>query len=257
MKDPLTIVRNNQILFATYNQLKTNDIIYGRIRLGPGEEHLLTDLVERGIRLIPSATSQLASRSKAFQARIFNNFMLPDTLAVYDINALLLATSLYQRLHYSKVVLKRDRKNGGLGVHLFNSIEDLYNQVSGRDASFFPFIVQPFQQRFRDIRVIVLDDYIESYERINPDNFRQNLHCGGKATPYLLNDRQQAFCREVMRRGAFSYAHIDLMLIDDEECRLTEINLRGGLHGARISGEDYRRKIEAIHERRLVELQMA
>lgn len=255
MKDPLTIVRNNQTLFTSYNLLKTDDIIYGRIRLNPGEEHLLTDLVERGIRLIPSATSQVASRSKTFQARIFNDFMLPNTLAVYDIHSLLLATTIYQKLGCTKVVLKHDRKNGGLGVHIFNSIEDLYNQMSCGTA-LFPFVVQPFQEKFRDIRVIILDDYLEAYERINPDNFRQNLHCGGKAKPIQLNDRQQDFCRQVMRRGGFSYAHLDLMLIDDEKWCLMEINLRGGLKGARISGEEYRRKIEEIHERQLASLQM-
>ncbi|KJR97734.1 MAG: hypothetical protein VR65_22070 [Desulfobulbaceae bacterium BRH_c16a] len=255
MKGPLTIVRDNQTLFATYNQLKANDIIYGRIRLNPGEEHLLTDLVERRIRLIPSATSQLASRSKAFQARIFSDFMLPDTLPIYDIHTLLLATSLYRRLDYTQVVLKQDRKNGGLGVHLFNSIEDLYNQVSG-SISFFPFIIQPFQKEYRDIRVIVLDDYIESYERINTDNFRQNLHCGGKSTPYLLEDRYISFCREVMKRGAFPYAHLDLMITPESKCHLTEINLRGGLQGAKISGEDYRKKMDEIHMQELARWQI-
>ena len=250
MKDPFTIVRNNQTLFASYNQLKTNDIIHGRIRLKPGEDHLLTDLVARGIRLIPSATSQLASRSKAFQARIFSDYMVPDTMAVYDTHALLLASSLYQQQNHTKVVLKHDRKNGGLGVHVFDTIEDLYNQVCCSSYP-FPFVVQPFQERFRDIRVIILANYIESYERINPYNFRQNLHCGGKAVPFDLSDVQRDFCREVMQRGAFPYAHLDLMLLYNGQCQLTEINLRGGLKGARISGEDYRKKIEAIHEQQL------
>lgn len=253
MKDPPTIVRNNQTLFNSYNQLKTNDIICGRIRLKTGEDHLLTDLVERGIRLIPSATSQLASRSKAFQARIFSDFMLPDTLAIYDAHTLLLATSLYRKLHYTKVILKHDRKNGGLGIHLFDSIEDLYNQVN---CSFFPFpfIIQPFQENFRDVRVIVLDDYIEAYERINPNNFRQNLRCGGRAKSFSLNDRQLAFCREVMQRGVFPYAHLDLMVTADDEYHLTEINLRGGLKGAQISSEAYGEKIDAIHHRQLLKM---
>ncbi len=117
-----------ETLYSSYQQLKKNDIVCGRIRMKPGEEHLLTDLLERGIRLIPSATSQLASRSKTFQARIFSEFMLPGTLAIYDTHALLGASSLYRQQQYTKVILKCDRKNAGLGVHTFNDIEELYNQ---------------------------------------------------------------------------------------------------------------------------------
>ena len=82
----------------------------------PGEEHLLTDLLERGVHLIPSASSQLASRSKTFQARIFSEFMLPGTLPIYDTHALLSASSLYRQQQYSRVILKCDRKNAGLGA---------------------------------------------------------------------------------------------------------------------------------------------
>lgn len=255
MNDPPTVIRNNQTLFTSYNRLKKNDIIFGRIRLNPGEEHLLTDLVDRGIRLIPSATSQLASRSKVFQARIFGDFMLPDTLAIYDLHSLLLATSLYRKRQHTKVVMKHDRKNGGVGIHLFNDIEELYNRASSAAGS-FPFVVQPYQDRYRDLRVIILDEYVEAYERINPDNFRQNLHCGGKASPHTLDDRELTFCREVMERGNFPYAHLDLM-VTGERCYLTEINLRGGLQGAKISGEEYRKKMNAINERQLASRQTA
>ncbi len=253
MKDPLTVIRNNESLFTSYHQLKRNDIVFGRIRLKPGEEHLLTDLVERGILIIPSATSQLASRSKVFQARIFSDFMLPDTSAIYDLNGLLLATTLYRKQRHNKVVMKQDRKNGGVGIHLFSDIEELYNLASCTACS-FPFVLQPYRESYRDLRVVVLDDYVEAYERSNPDNFRQNLHCGGKSSPCMLNEPELQFCRAVMQRGGFPYAHLDLM-VTGGRCYLTEINLRGGLQGAQISGEEYRRKINAIHERLLANRQ--
>ncbi len=246
MKDQPTIVRDNQTLFASYQQLKKNDIIVGRLRLKPGEEHLLTDLLARGIRLVPSATAQLASRSKVFQTRIFSKYLPPDSLAIYDAQTLLQVSSLYLQRGHHRVVLKHDRKNGGLGVHIFSSIEDLYNQVSVA-AYPFPFIIQPFQSECRDIRVIIIGDYCEAYERSNPYNFRQNLHCGGKAKPYSLSDRQMTFCLEVMARGAFPYAHLDLMLMPDDAIHLLEINLRGGLRGAKISGQEYQQRITAVH----------
>jgi glutathione synthase/RimK-type ligase-like ATP-grasp enzyme len=254
LTDPPTIIRDNQSLFSYYQQLKKNDIICGRIRLSVGEEHLLIDLLDRGIRLIPSATSQLASRSKTFQARIFSDFMLPGTLPIYDRHALLQASSTYQQRRYTKVILKCDRKNAGLGVHVFSSIEYLYNQVCGGNAFSFPFVIQPFQTNSRDIRVIIFGDYIEAYERINPYNFRKNLHCGGQSVPYVLPENQLEMCRKVMRRGEFPYAHLDLMLTADGECRLMEINLKGGLRGARISSHDYRACLAAIHEKLVAQL---
>jgi ribosomal protein S6--L-glutamate ligase len=250
LKDPPTIIHDNQTLYSRYQQLQINDIVCGRIRIKQGEEHVLIDLLERGIRLIPSATSQLASRSKTFQARIFSEFMLPGTLAIYDTHALLSASSLYRQQQHTKVILKCDRKNGGLGIHVFNDIEELYNHASIGSIS-YPFVIQPYLSKIRDIRVIILGDYLEAYERINPYNFRKNLHCGGDSTPYTMTDQQVRFCEKVMQRGHFPYAHLDLLLTPNGDCHLAEINLRGGLKGAKISGKEYQEKIGAIHEKLL------
>lgn len=220
----------------------------------PGEEHILIDLIQRGVILVPSATSQLASRSKTFQARIFSEFMLPGTLPIYSSHDLLKASSTYQLRQYSKVILKSDRKNAGLGVHVYNDIEELYNQVSV--SSFpFPFVIQPYQHQSRDIRVIILGDYLEAYERSNPHNFRKNLHCGGKSKPYTLPEKQLEFCLQVMRRGAFPYGHLDLLLTKDNDYYLMEINLKGGLKGAAISGKEYQKKLSMIHAKLVGELQ--
>ena len=48
------IVTNNQELFSCYHDLKVGDIVLGRIRLADAQEHLLLDLVSRGIKLFPS-----------------------------------------------------------------------------------------------------------------------------------------------------------------------------------------------------------
>lgn len=250
MTDPPETIRDNDTLFRYYNQLTSSTIVCTRIRMRVGEEHLLTDLAERGIKLIPSATSQLASRSKVFQTRLFSDYMLPGTCAIYNTHALLDAIFLYQKQKITRVVLKRERKNGGLGVHLFSHIEDIYNQVTGGTFA-LPFVIQPFQPNCRDIRVVVLDDYVEAYERINNYNFRKNLHCGGESVPFTLDRKQVCLCRDIMTRGRFSYAHIDLLLTEEKKYWLTEINLRGGLKGAVISREEYLEKIEHIHEKTL------
>jgi len=140
-----------------------------------------------------------------------------------------------------------------MGIHIFENIEDLYNHTSNR-SSIFPFVIQPYQSKSRDIRVIILGDYLEAYERSNPYNFRKNLHCGGDSSPYTLPQKQLEFCRKVMQRGDFPYAHLDLILTSDGNYHLMEINLKGGLKGAKISGKEYQVKLDKIIEELLLKL---
>jgi len=220
-----------------------------------GEESLLVDLIDRGIKLIPSATSQLASRSKALQARLFGDLMVPQTIVVYDLHDLLEAICLYQRQKNSKVVLKHDRKNGGLGIHLFRDIEDVYTQAANTVLT-FPFVLQPFIGNASDIRVIIAGEYIEAYRRSNPDNFRNNLHWGGESSRWQLNDTQMEICSEVMTRGSFPYGHIDLMTTEDKKNYLAEINLNGGIKGAAISAPELKERKRDVEEKLLNELLM-
>ena len=173
--------------------------------------------------------------------------MIPGTVSVYDIHGLLDVLSRYKRTAIQQVILKHDRKNGGLGIHLFHDPEDIFT-LAANGVLPFPFVLQPFIVDSRDVRVIILGDYKEAYQRINPDNFRNNLHCGGKPIRWELSADQMALCNTVMLRGSFPYAHIDLMVTDDDTAYLTEINLRGGIRGAVITPQEYGRKIEDLHQ---------
>jgi ribosomal protein S6--L-glutamate ligase len=203
--------------------------------------------MERGVKLFPSATSQLASRSKVFQARIFQSLMIPGTQAVYDIHGLLNVISLYQNNNTKRIILKHDRKHGGLGVYLFKDVEEVFTLCSNNVLP-FPFVLQPFLEDSRDIRIISLGEYVEAYQRSNPNNFRNNLHCGGISTPWQLLEKQKTVCKTAMRRGAFPYAHIDLLLTPDDTVYLNEINLRGGIRGASIASGHYLEIINKINE---------
>ncbi len=240
------IIRDNKTLFEQYATLQAGDIVCCRLRLKPGEEHLILDLAERGIKAVPSFTSQLCSRSKAFQTRIFGQLMIPGTTVIYNIHDLLQAAGSYGRKGIENVVVKQEGKNGGLGVFLFKSIEDVYTQ-SALGVIPYPYVLQPFIADCRDLRVIILGEYTETYERKNPYNFRKNLHCGGEPVPATLGEAQQALCRTVMQRGSFPYAHLDLMESADGKTYLTEVNLRGGLRGAQISRDEYEQRINDIH----------
>lgn len=246
------IIKKNHELPALFQELRPGDIIACRLRLKYEEEHLLLDLVERGVHLIPSATSQLASRSKTFQARLLAPLMVPLTVVIYDIHGLLETVSLYGHHAIKKVVLKHDRKNAGLGIHLFRDIEDVYTQAANNVLP-YPFVLQPFIANSRDVRIVVLDDYIEAYERNNPDNFRNNLHCGGEANTFDLSSAQRKLCNEAMKRGSFPYGHLDLMITEKNETYLAEINLRGGIRGAAIDPGSYQKKVKSIEAKLLQE----
>ena len=247
------IISSNKELFAGYETLQAGDIITGRVRLSPGQEHLLLDLVARGVRLIPSASAQLCSRSKVYQATILGSFMARETRVVYSMNDMLEVVTAYGRAGIGSVVCKLDRANGGIGILKFASVEDVFSQAALKSLA-FPFVLQPYMAGCKDVRVVFLGEIVEAYQRFNPDNFRHNLHCGGSSSPWTLTHEQRDFCKRVMRRAEFLYAHVDLLLLADGTHCLSEINLRGGLRGAAINQQDYNEQVRRIQERELAKI---
>ncbi|KPK24146.1 MAG: 30S ribosomal protein S6 modification protein RimK [Desulfobacterales bacterium SG8_35_2] len=244
------VIRDNSTLRAQYESLRQGDIIVGRLRLRESEEPLLLDLCIRGVHLIPSGLSQLASRSKTFQTALFAQYMLPLTRAIHSHHDLVNAISDYEKNAITAVVTKLDRRNAGMGVHLWPSVEEVFTHASLGNIP-FPFVLQPFMPYSRDIRVVFLDDYIEAYWRHNPHNFRNNLHQGGQSKPCELSPAQLKLCRQVMKRGQFPYGHLDIIVTEEKKFYLGEVNLRGGIRGAQISPADYQARVEAIHQQLL------
>lgn len=247
------IVRDSATFVEQYNFLGPGDIIVGRLRIKPGEEHILLDLASRQVTLIPSAISQVCSRSKVFQVRLLGQFMLPHTAAVYDKHDIMELVGHYNCQNIGKVVCKLDRANGGQGILLFNSIEEIYNHAS-MGLLKLPFVVQPFIENVTDVRAVILGAKIEAYTRHNPDNFRHNLHCGGTSAPHELTEVQLRLCKKVMERAQFPYAYVDILIDREGNSWLSEINLRGGLRGAKLSQEDYLTETQRINEQLLDDL---
>lgn len=241
----MQLIPNNDTLHSQFHTLGQEHCFVGRVRIKAGEEFILHDLEQRGVLLFPSALSQILSRSKVAQTRILTEYMPPLSLAIFDHHELLAAVNLYGRKGVTRVITKDDRKNGGLGIHKWASVEDVFNQASLGPLA-YPFVLQPFYPEATDIRVIILGSYQESYQRHNADNFRNNLHCGGKGRAVNLTSPQQQLCESVMDRGNFPYAHIDLLTTTDGTSYLGEINLRGGLRGAQIKGSRYQETLDKI-----------
>ena len=93
--------------------------------------------------------------------------MLPQTRPIHGLHDLIKTISDYQKHSITKVVTKHDRRNAGMGIHLWDSVEDVFTQASFNNIP-FPFVIQPFMPDCKDIRVVVLDDYLEAYWRHNP-----------------------------------------------------------------------------------------
>ncbi|MEW6218580.1 MAG: hypothetical protein AB1634_03485 [Thermodesulfobacteriota bacterium] len=240
------LITDNASWRAQHHHLVSGDVIACRLGLKPGEEHLLVDLLERGVTLFPSATAQLASRSKVLQAALFGPWMVPHTLAIRDQHELVAAFPRYAQAGVGPVITKSDRANAGMGILRWPDLEAVFAQASLGTLA-YPFVLQPFVAGATDIRAIFLGDHHEAYRRHNPHNFRHNLHFGGSRQPVALTAAQERLCGEVMARGRFPYGHLDLLVGADGVSYLSEINLRGGLKGARIKGAAYLTRLAAIH----------
>jgi ribosomal protein S6--L-glutamate ligase len=229
-----------------YRQLASGDLVVGVLAVRPGEEIKMLDLAAKEVSFFPSMLSQFLSRSKAAQAEVLADYMVPGSFVAYALADL--AAHLPEFQGRDAVVAKRDRGHLGLGVSLWPSLETLYSLASLQGLT-YPLVVQPFLADARDVRVVVLGDYVEAYERLNPHSFRKNLFQGGSSRPFTLTQERQHFCREVMARGNFPYAILDLLL-DPENGRpyLSEISFKGGLTGAHLSQAEFRDRVAALEE---------
>jgi ribosomal protein S6--L-glutamate ligase len=207
----------------------------------------LLDLLDRGVAFFPSALAQMLIRSKAAQAEVLGEFMVPGTFVAYSHADL--ARHLGESRAYSdgQVITKRDRAHLGLGVSLWPSLETLYS-LGGLQGLPYPLVVQSFLTEGRDFRVVVLGDYAEAYERLNPRSFRKNLFQGGSSRPAPLSSELLGFCRRVLDRGKFPYAILDVLASAAGDLYLSEISMKGGLTGARLSQAEFRERVQNLEE---------
>ena len=231
------IIRSNRELKERYDELKAGDCFVGMLAFKHVKRRVFIDLLERGVRFFPSALSQTLAASKVAQALACRPWMAPHTLVVAKRVDLMHAINTYSQHGIGPVVTKADRQDCGFGIHRWDNTEAVYNQAS-LNTSFYPFVLQPFLENYTDVRVIIAGDYCDAYIRQNQHNFRMNLAVGGTSRPYDLNEGQLAVCHDVMERGKFPYAHIDLLVTAEGRTYLSEIALNGGMKGARIKRQE-------------------
>ncbi|MBW2437320.1 MAG: hypothetical protein PVH74_10135 [Desulfobacterales bacterium] len=242
------IVKKTRELKALYHELSGGDVFIGNLSLKYLKQTMLIDMLERDIRCLPSAIAQVLNSSKVAQAFVLKDWMLPFTQVIPRRSDLIDALNTYNRHDIGPVVTKQDGMHCGHGIRRWETMETLYSFMA-LDQSAYPFVLQPFQEKFTDVRVILVEDYVEAYTRRNPHNFRVNITQGGTSAVYELDAHQEAFCRAVMQRGKFPYAHLDLMVLGKDHCYLSEIALNGGVKGAQINREELDQKKMAVLEK--------
>jgi glutathione synthase/RimK-type ligase-like ATP-grasp enzyme len=242
------ILHGSVELDQRFEALGPGDVVVGHL---PGKYlrgALAADLLERGVRCVPSVFCQLLSRSKIAQAVVFRRWMAPHTLTVSRRVELMDAVNYCGQHRIGAVVTKQEGMHCGHGIRRWENAEVLYNTVAFTDAA-FPFVLQPYMAGISDVRVIVVGDYVEAYLRENFYNFRSNLAAGGTSRPLAMDAAAEGLCRQVMERGRFPYAHVDLQLTAEGVCYLSEIALDGGISAARIKREELNRRKQAQLEK--------
>ena len=247
MDSPLIVTSNSQ-LKENYDALECGALVACVLRDGQSLEHSMIDLLERGVVIFPSARSQMATRSKCFQVRLYGRWMVPNTKVISSKKDLVLAIKIYERAGIGPVITKLDRGDCGLGINKWSNIEELFSAINFTSSPPFPFVRQPFLDNALDIRVVWLGErYIEAYTRKNPHSFRNNMHFGGEDSPYELSHEEKALCKRFVEIGDFPFAHIDLLkVMEKKRIYISEISLFGGLKGAKISQKECNMEKERI-----------
>ena len=230
------IIRGIRNLEENYHRLKSGDIYIGRIHSGPLRQAYLVDLLERGVHCLPSPLAQTLNNSKAAQAAVLKDWMLPLTRVLRRRHDLVSAIGEYARNNIGAVVTKADHMHCGHGVRRWDCLETVYN-TEAFSASAYPMVVQPYLESYTDVRVIMAGPYREAYRRTNPNMFRMNMASGAESAPFRISRQLERCCFSAMARGRFPYAHIDLQILEDGKICLSEISLDGGVKGAEIRQE--------------------
>jgi ribosomal protein S6--L-glutamate ligase len=242
---PRGVIKSIDELTREYQHLSAGDIVCARVVSKHLKQTLLIDLLERGVHCCPSALSQVLNGSKTSQGLLLSEWMIPDTRVIQRRVDLMKAVQAYHRKGVQRVITKADKMHCGYGIRLWETIETLYSFIAFSKNE-FPFLLQPFFKDITDVRVIIVGEYIEAYIRQNSDNFRKNISIGGGSMPYALDNEKKSLCQRVMTRGKFPFAHIDLQVLPDNTCYLSEIALNGGIQGAKIDRTELDQRKQAV-----------
>ena len=229
-----------------YRQLSAGDLVLGVLSVQSGEEIKILDLATRGVAFFPAVLCQLLAAPRRPRLKFWRTIWFLGVLWP-------MPCRIWPRTSPNLKAVKQWWPSGTGAIWAWGSASGPHWKPCTAWASLqgltYPLVVQPLLVEARDVRVVVLGDYVEAYERFNPHNFRKNLFQGGSSQPLGLAPELEDFCRVVMARGKFPYAILDLLL-DPADCRpyVSEISFKGGLTGSRLSQAEFRARVAALEE---------
>ncbi|MDQ0508002.1 ribosomal protein S6--L-glutamate ligase [Peptoniphilus ivorii] len=142
------------------------------------------------------------------------------------------------------VVVKAAKGSFGEQVFLAEDRAALEERILAMGEA--PFLFQPFDldAAGKDIRVLIVGDtIIGAIKRTNDRDFRANIAAGGRAEPYILNERQRAIALAAHRALGLTFSGIDLTA-SCERPALIEVNSNMSYMGfQQATGIDVSRKI--------------
>jgi hypothetical protein len=107
------IVKSNRELKARYHELSAGDVFIGNLSMKFLKHPMLIDMLERGICCLPSPLSQILNSSKATQAFVLKQWMLPLTVVIRRRSDLIETVNTFNKHNIGPVVTKQEGMHCG------------------------------------------------------------------------------------------------------------------------------------------------
>lgn len=146
------------------------------------------------------------------------------------------------------LIVKKGNSKGGRDIHKIDdrmSLDNICNQLKESQYLFQEFVST---NTGKDIRVIVIGGkVVESFMRMNENDFRSNISLGGKAFPYVISKEHIKVAEKVAKILELDYCSVDFFITEDTEPMICEVNADPALRSIEeLSGKNIA-KIYADH----------
>ena len=186
-----------------------------------------------GTYCLNSSTSIGTSRDKlaAHQALAINRIPMPDTAFA---NSPRDTENIIDLTTGAPLVVKLLESSQGKGVVLAETKKAASSVISAFQKLNAPFIVQEFikDANGSDLRLFVIGGKVEAsmMRSALDDDFRSNLHAGGKATKVKITQQERKIAKQATKAMGLNIAGVDI-LRSSEGPKVLEVNSSPGLQG--------------------------
>jgi ribosomal protein S6--L-glutamate ligase len=186
-----------------------------------------------GTFCLNSSASIGTSRDKlaAHQALAINRIPMPDTAFA---NSPRDTNNIIDLTNGAPLVVKLLESSQGKGVILAETKKAASSVISAFQKLNAPFIVQDFvkDSNGSDIRLFVVGGKVVAsmMRSASDDDFRSNLHAGGKASKVKITQEERKIAKEASKAMGLNIAGVDL-LRSNEGPKVLEVNSSPGLQG--------------------------